>query len=72
MWGLMACERGGTPRGSPLSPLLSNVMLDDLDGELERRGRHFVRYAGTGVSTSRASVRVSASWRGARGTSASA
>jgi RNA-directed DNA polymerase len=35
----------GTPQGSPLSPLLSTVMLDDLDRELERRGHRFVRYA---------------------------
>lgn len=35
----------GTPQGSPLSPLLANVMLDDLDHELERRGHRFVRYA---------------------------
>jgi len=37
------CE--GTPQGGPLSPLLSNVLLDDLDRELERRGHRFVRYA---------------------------
>lgn len=35
----------GTPQGGPLSPLLSNVVLDELDQELERRGLHFVRYA---------------------------
>jgi len=35
----------GTPQGGPLSPLLSNLVLDELDQELERRGHHFVRYA---------------------------
>ena len=35
----------GTPQGGPLSPLLSNVVLDELDKELERRGHRFVRYA---------------------------
>ena len=35
----------GTLQGGPLSPLLSNLMLDDLDRELERRGLRFVRYA---------------------------
>ena len=35
----------GTPQGGPLSPLLSNILLDELDRELERRGHRFVRYA---------------------------
>lgn len=35
----------GTPQGGPLSPLLSNIVLDELDKELEKRGLHFVRYA---------------------------
>ena len=35
----------GTPQGGPLSPLLSNIMLNDLDRELEERGHKFVRYA---------------------------
>ena len=35
----------GTPQGSPLSPLLSNIVLDELDKELEARGHRFVRYA---------------------------
>jgi RNA-directed DNA polymerase len=51
----------GTPQGSPLSPLLSNVMLDDLDRELEQRGHRFVRYADdirVYVGTRRAAERV--------------
>jgi len=39
----------GVPQGSPLSPLLSNVMLNELDRELERRGHRFVRYADDGA-----------------------
>jgi len=35
----------GVPQGSSLSPLLSNIMLNELDKELERRGHPFVRYA---------------------------
>jgi len=35
----------GTPQGGPLSPLLANVLLDEVDKELEKRGHHFVRYA---------------------------
>jgi RNA-directed DNA polymerase len=35
----------GTPQGGPLSPLFANLLLDDLDKELERRGHRFVRYA---------------------------
>jgi RNA-directed DNA polymerase len=43
--GLVSPRAEGTPQGGPLSPLLSNVLLDELDRELERRGHHFVRYA---------------------------
>src|ERR1700723_2783120 len=43
--GLVRPSVGGTPQGGPLSPLLSNLVLDELDRELERRGHRFVRYA---------------------------
>ena len=43
--GLVSARREGTPQGGPLSPLLSNILLDDLDKELERRGHAFCRYA---------------------------
>ena len=41
----------GTPQGGPLSPLLSNITLDVLDQELEKRGHKFVRYADDAIST---------------------
>jgi RNA-directed DNA polymerase len=43
--GLTSARREGTPQGGPLSPLLSNILLDELDKELERRGHKFCRYA---------------------------
>lgn len=43
--GVCQPVNSGTPQGSPLSPLCSNIMLDDLDKELEKRGHRFVRYA---------------------------
>jgi len=43
--GLATARREGTPQGGPLSPLLSNILLDELDKELERRGHKFCRYA---------------------------
>ena len=43
--GMVSQRDKGTPQGSPLSPLLSNIMLDELDKELERRGHSFCRYA---------------------------
>jgi len=43
--GLVSPTKEGTPQGGPLSPLLSNIVLDELDRELERRGHRFVRYA---------------------------
>jgi group II intron reverse transcriptase/maturase len=43
--GVCIISTEGTPQGGPLSPLLANIMLDDLDKELEKRGRKFCRYA---------------------------
>jgi RNA-directed DNA polymerase len=43
--GLVSPSTEGTPQGGPLSPLLSNIVLDELDKELEKRGHKFVRYA---------------------------
>ena len=46
LWGgVVSVPSKGTPQGGPLSPLLSNIVLDDLDKELERRGHSFCRYA---------------------------
>jgi RNA-directed DNA polymerase len=59
--GVVIPTEEGTPQGGPLSPLLSNLMLDDLDRELERRGHCFVRYAddcNVYVRTERAGQRV--------------
>lgn len=43
--GIVSVNKEGTPQGGPLSPLLSNIMLTELDKELEKRGHRFVRYA---------------------------
>lgn len=43
--GVVMTRHEGTPQGGPLSPLLSNILLDELDKELERRGHRFCRYA---------------------------
>lgn len=62
--GLVSPRREGTPQGGPLSPLLSNVMLTELDRELERRGHAFCRYAddcNVYVRSQRAGERVLAS-----------
>lgn len=62
--GAWRASEEGTPQGSPLSPLLANIMLDDLDRELERRGHRFVRYADDVmiyVESERAGQRVMAS-----------
>ena len=62
--GQLHPTRQGIPQGSPLSPLLANLVLDDLDRELERRGHRFVRYADDVVilvGSQRAGQRVMAS-----------
>lgn len=62
--GLVSRTKEGVPQGGPLSPLLSNLMLNELDRELERRGLHFVRYAddcNIYVRSRRAGERVKAS-----------
>lgn len=62
--GLVEPTREGAPQGGPLSPLLSNIVLDELDKELEKRGHRFVRYAddcNIYVKTPRAGERVKAS-----------
>ena len=62
--GIETVRQEGTPQGGPLSPLLSNILLDDLDKELERRGHAFCRYAddcNIYVASKRAGERVMAS-----------
>jgi RNA-directed DNA polymerase len=62
--GLVSSSVEGTPQGGPLSPLLSNLVLDELDRELERRGHRYVRYADDSniyVRSERAGHRVMAS-----------
>ncbi|WP_343834657.1 reverse transcriptase domain-containing protein, partial [Bacillus horti] len=62
--GVVMESTEGTPQGGPLSPLLSNIVLDELDKELEKRGHHFVRYADDAniyVKTRKAGERVMSS-----------
>ena len=62
--GVVVMNEEGVPQGGPLSPLLSNVVLDELDSELARRGHRFVRYAddcNIYVRSERAGIRVMAS-----------
>jgi group II intron reverse transcriptase/maturase len=62
--GVIVRSEEGTPQGGPLSPLLANIILDDLDKELERRGHKFCRYAddcNIYVKSRRAGERVMAS-----------
>ncbi len=64
--GVMVERQEGTPQGGPLSPLLANVLLDEVDKELERRGHAFVRYAddcNVYVRSERAGQRVLAALR---------
>lgn len=65
--GLVSPTEEGTPQGGPLSPLLSNIVLDELDRELEKRGHVFVRYAddcNVYVRSERAGRRVMESLKG--------
>jgi len=65
--GVVEVVREGTPQGGPLSPLLSNILLDELDKELERRGHTFCRYADDSnvyVRSRRAGERVMESLKG--------
>jgi RNA-directed DNA polymerase len=65
--GVVIDSEQGVPQGGPLSPLLSNIVLDELDQELARRGHRFVRYADDAnvyVSSERAGRRVMASLTG--------
>jgi group II intron reverse transcriptase/maturase len=65
--GTKVAVREGTPQGGPLSPILSNIVLDELDQELARRGLRFVRYADDAnifVRSERAGQRVMTSIRG--------
>jgi len=62
--GVLVASEEGTPQGGPLSPLLSNIVLDELDRELERRGHQFARYAddcNIYVRSEQAGLRVMAS-----------
>src|SRR5437016_12163701 len=64
--GVVRSRHEGTPQGGPLSPLLANVLLDEVDKELERRGHTFVRYAddlNVYVRTQRSGERVMNSLR---------
>jgi RNA-directed DNA polymerase len=64
--GVVVSTEEGVPQGGPLSPLLSNIVLDELDRELEQRGHRFVRYAddcNVYVRSERAGQRVMASIR---------
>ena len=73
--GVKMATTEGTPQGSPLSPLLANIMLDDLDHELERRGHPFVRYADdlrVYVASERAAARVLEGRHDLRGAAAQA
>jgi retron-type reverse transcriptase len=67
--GLVGSVDEGTPQGGPLSPLLSNIVLDEMDLDVERRGLRFVRYAEIAIYMYAAGERRSESWTASRDSS---
>lgn len=61
--GQIEATTTGVPQGGPLSPVLANVVLDELDWELERRGHRFARYADDCIIMVKSNARASGYWQ---------